>query len=155
MTQSSKYEISTKDFFSIFDDKVCIKKYSNVAKVIDKLRSNIFNHSDKDINLDYYDVEACFSETQQGIIQVVKTDKIFMGLIKIINDSIIETKIENLIHNIIIHFILHISIDIRDMSNVMELIHEAAHEDSQVCWCVRYDESYSSDQVEIHSLIFI
>ena len=155
MTQSAKYEISTQEFFSIFDDKTYIKKYSNVAKVIDKLRNNILNHSDGDINLDYADVEACFSETKQGIIQVVETDNIFMGLIKIINDSIIETKNENLVHNIIIQFTLHKSIDIMDISNTMELIHEAAHEDSQVCWSVKYDESCSSDQLEIHSLIFV
>ena len=155
MTQSTKYKISTKEFFSIFDDKVLINKSSNVAKVIDTLRNNIFKHSDRDINLDYADVEACFSETQQGIIQVVKTDNISMGLNRIINDSIIETKNENLVHNIIIQFTLHKSIDIMDISNAMELIHEAAHEDSQVCWCVRYDEPYSSDQVEIHSLIFV
>lgn len=155
MTKSTKYEISTKEFFSIFDDKAYIKKYSNVAKVIDTLKQNIFNNSDKDINLDHADIEACFSETKQGIIQVVKTDNIFMGLIKIINDSIIETEIENLIHNIMIHFTLHISIDIMDISNAIELIHEAAHEDSQICWCVRYDESYSRDQVEIDSLIFV
>ena len=154
MTQSSKYEITTKEFFSVFDDKAYIKKYSNVTKVIDKLKNNIFNHSDEDINLDYYDIQSCFSETQQGIIQVVKSDNIFMGLIKIINDSIIETKVENLIHNVIIHFALHTSIDMMDISNAMELIHETAHEDSQVCWCVRYDESYSSDQIEINSLIF-
>lgn len=155
MTQSTKYEISTKEFFSIFDDKTYIKKYSNVTKAIDKLRNNILNNSDEDINLDYYDIQSCFSETEQGIIQVVKTDKIFMGLIKIINDSIIETKIENLIHNITIHFTLHISIDMMDISNAMELMHEAVHEDSQVCWCVSYDESCSSDQVEIYSLIFV
>lgn len=155
MTQSTKYEISTKEFFSIFDDKVDRKEYVNITKVIDTLRNNIFNHSDEDINLDYYDIQGCFSETQQGTIQVVKTDNIFMGLVKIINDSIIETKIENLIHNIIIHFTLHISIDTRDISNWMELIHEAAHEDSQICWCVKYDESCSNDQVEIYSLIFV
>jgi len=155
MTQSSKYKISTKEFFSIFDDKAYIKKYSNVAKVIDRLRNNIFNHSDEDINLDYADVKACFSETKQGIIQVVETDNIFIGLIKIINDSIIETKIENLVHSIIIQFSIHASIDLMDISNAMELIHEAAHEDSQVCWSVKYDESCSSDQLEIHSLIFV
>lgn len=155
MTQSTKYAISTKEFFSIFDDKTYITEHSNVAKIIDRLRNNIFNHSDGDINLHYADVVACFSETKQGMIQVVKTDDIFMGLIKIIHDSIIETKIENLIHNIIINFRLHKSVDMMDISNSMELIHEAAHEDSQVCWSVKYDESCSSDQLEIYSLIFV
>lgn len=154
MTQSTKYEISTEEFFRVLNDTIDREEYSSITKAIDKLKNNIYNHSDENIRLDYQDIETCFKETTYGIIQLVETDNISIGLSEVTNDSILEKNIKNLLQHIIIHFTIHPSIDLMDIANSMELINEIAHKDADVCFCVSYDESKTSNQVEINSFIF-
>jgi len=154
MTQSTKYEISTKEFFSIFDDQTNKEEYLNITKAIDRLRSNTSNPSYENINLDHEDIETCFKETEYEIIQLIETDNISTGLNEIIHDSISGINTENSIQHIIIHFTIHPSVGLIDIVNSMELINKTAHEDADVCFCISYNKSRRIKQIEIDSFVF-
>jgi len=154
MIQNTNYEITTKEFFKILNNQVDNQEHPNITKAIDKLKSNIYDNSNENIRLDYQHIYTCFEETSNGVIQLIETDNISKGIQVIINNLFLENNIKNLLQHILIHFTLNPSIDLMKISKSMELIYEAAHEDASVCFCVSYDDSKNSNQIEIDSFLF-
>jgi len=154
MIQSTNYEITTKKFFQLLNNQADNEEHPKITKAIDKLKSNIYNDSDDNIRLDSQKIYTCFEETSNGIIQLIETDNISRGLQAVINNLLLEQKIKNLLQHILIHFTLNPSIDLMEIGKSMELIHEAVHEDASVCFCVSYDNSKNSNQIEIDCFLF-
>jgi len=154
MIQNTNYEITTKEFFKILNNQVDNKEHPNIIKAIDKLKSNIYDDSNDNIRLDSQNIYTCFEETSNGVIQLIETDNISRGLQAVINNLLLEKNIKNLLQHILIHFTLNPSIDLIEIANSMELLHEAVHEDASVCFCVSYNDTKSSNEIEIDSFLF-
>ena len=155
MIETKKCFITTKDFLDTFDNKTNIDKCSHTSHAAERLRNNIFESSEGDININYEDLTHCTQNTQNGVMQIVKTTSIHKGLLEIVDNAIFDAEHKDVVQHVIIHFTLPSSHDLMHIAEAMNLIHDSAHEDADVCFCISFtDLEDINNMYQIDSFIF-
>lgn len=147
------YKIKTEDFFKIFNysDK---SDNENLNNIITSLEKSLHTSGDCNIKLDREDIVYCFKNSRVGYITSIKTSDIKSDLKQIAENIILKCQNSSLVDNIVIHFRLTPSYDMMKISNDMDIIHDSAHEDASVCFCITCDSNLEKNEAQISAFIF-
>ncbi|WP_151900468.1 hypothetical protein [Sulfurimonas hydrogeniphila] len=127
-----------------------------IKKAVKGMLGVVLPSGDNDMSLDLADFEVIVNHggvAFSGIGEFDGKNSAAEAIRRSIENSSLEYNLINKMSGILIHFTIHPDFSIEDIAEAMEIIHENAHDESDIMWGTTTDKSVSKSYVKA-SILF-
>ncbi|MEA2091561.1 MAG: cell division protein FtsZ [Campylobacterota bacterium] len=142
---------------SIIDRRLGLKESFKIvdgvlAQAVSGTSGVILSSGENDINLDFADLQTVMSHKGMALMGVGEHEgenAAYEAIKAAIESPLLDNMTINGAMGVLVHFKMHPDFPLMEISDAMNVVHESAHEDSEVIWGTSTDDSVEPNYIKI------